>query len=875
MKFARTHKILRLLCQLVLLWSLSGLVSAEIIDDVTFKTDAKGEVDVTIDFTVPIQYLRHFPRGKSPEMVIYFGIPASVPRERWLNYESNRSPVSSIVRIMQVSTRDMNTGPKIMFQFHRPAEFSVTPGRNNQSIQVHIKPGVVGQQGNGASTGLPVAMVPPVPPLVVVPPVVAPVPATPKTAVAAAEPTVAASAAATTAQPQSPDAIKPLPERVPETVKPAAKAVAPVVPVPVAAQLGGKDGLPLFPKLDPVTKEVPVAQPAEILSVAEQLKKSNNQAAALMGKGRDGMLKGELFTAIDAFNAVLNLPPNKYSADAQLWIGIARERTGQQAKARLEFESYLKLYPDGTETAWVRQRLSRLPAAAPLTATASVKPAKPQATKFEFNQYGSLSTYYHTGKSWTNSTKTENGVDVPDNSQKTDLSSLITQVSMTGRAYNNRFDNRLVFQANKSHNLLDSSRSRSRISAAFYDLKNRVDDYSGRIGIQSALGGGVLGRFLGISAGYGFSPNWRANVSVGEMTEDVLGQKPQFLSSSLDFGVNSPLGGSVYFIDQAVEGITDRRAVGGNLRYFEQGKSALAMLDYDVQFKSVNIFSWQGTLNYDSGTDYNVMLDHRRSPSLSVMNAVYGAGQTSATQFYWVDPNDPTRCLIDDPFYDPVNTPGRNPCQADVTFAYTPSTLAVLLQNGFTVEDLIELARKRTAISNQVQFGVSQRIEEKWQVGADIVASNTSGMPESGDDNGDSTTGLAGYFPATPSSGTTWTFSGRLSGTDVIAKRDQSTLSLSFSKSPMVKSSMLYLNNRSYPSELWTLDGTLRGMWQSDTLGGKQTASSMAARIGYNWRTNFTWEVELGVDWMKISYSTFNPATIKRGYASSGFRWDF
>ena len=864
---------LRLLFQLALLWSFSGFAFGEIIDDISLKADAKGELDAVINFNIPIQYLRHFPQRKAREMVIYFNISGSVSRDRWQNYESLRSPPSDIVRAVYVSTRDLATGPKIRFQFNQPAEFSVAPGIDGQSILVHIKPEIVGKQKNGTSTGL----VSPVPalPVVSAAPVAAPlpVPATSKPTAARIEAPVAASSVIASAPVQAPVTAKPASEPVPEAAKPVATPVAaPAGPAIPDIRFGGKDGLPFFPKIDPVVKETPGPQPAETLSLDEQVKKSNNQAAALMTKGRDALFKGELFPAIDAFNAVLNLPPNKYSADAQLWIGIAKERSGQPAKARSEYESYLKLYPNGTETAWVTQRLAKLHVSAPAATTA--KPVRPQSTKYEFNQYGSLSMYYYRGKSWINTTKSVGGVDVPANSNKTDQSSLITLVSMTARAYNNEFDNRLVFQGNKSLNFLDDRRSRSRISSAYYDVRNRVDNYSARLGIQSAMGGGVLGRFLGISAGYGFSPNWRVNFSKGELTDAVLGQKPKFNSVSLDFGVNSPLGGSAYFINQNVEGITDRKATGGNLRYFEQGKTAMAMLDYDIQFKLVNIFTLQGTLNLDSGTDYNFMLDHRRTPSLTIMDAVYGAGSVSASEHNAVDPSNPANC-IPDPFYDPVLTPTRNPCLTYFTYTYAPATISTLLQHGFTKEDLLTLAKKRTAISNVAQVGVTQRVREKWQVGGDFSLSNTSGMPESGTDNGDGTTGVEGYFPATPSSGVTWTLSGRVSGSDVIAKRDLSTVSLSYTKGPSVNSTFLVLNNRAYPADLWTLDGTLRGMWVTDIYGGKQKMYSAVAKTGYNLKANLTWEVEFGLDWLKITYSSYYPATYTRGYASTGFRWDF
>lgn len=872
MSFGNVKTKLLKLIQLLLLWTLSGLACAEIIDDIRLTADPKGEVDAVIEFNVPIQYVRHFPHKKTLEMVIYFNISGNIARDQWENYESTRTPPSDIVRAISISTRDLATGPKLMFQFRRPVEFSVVPGKNGQSILVHIKPEIVADKKD-SSSGLPTP-VPPSIPVATAAPVAAPlpVPSTTKAVATTTEAPLAASSVSASV-PQQPPAPKPVPAPEREAVKPAPTPSVPALlspPVARDVQYGGKDGLPFFPKIDPVVKETS-GQAAETLPLAEQVKRANNQAAALMVKGRDALFRGELFTAIDAFNAVLNLPQNKYSADAQLWIGIAKERSGQPDKARLEYESYLKLYPNAAEAAWATQRLTKLQVAAPAK-TVAKKPVRPPSTQLQTSQYGSLSMYYYRGKSWTNTTKSVNGVEMPDNSSKTDQSSLITLISMTARAANDEFDNRLVFQGNKSQNFLDTQRSRSRLSSAYYDVRNRIDNYSARLGVQSGMGGGVLGRFLGISAGYGFSPDWKLNFAKGTLTDAVLGQKPSFNSVSLDFGVNSPLGGSAYIINQTVEGITDRRATGGNLRYFEQGKTLQATLDYDVQFKLVNFFTLQGTLNLDSGTDYNFMIDHRRTPSLSVMDAVYGAGAISSYAQNAIDPTNPTSC-IPDPFYD--GNPIHNPCLTYTVYTYAPATIRTLLQNGFTQEDILMLAKKRTAISNVAQIGMTQRFREKWQAGADFSLSDTSGMPESGTNNGDGTTGVEGYFPATPSSGITWTISGRLSGTDVITKRDMSTLSFGYTKGPAVKNTSLFLNNRSYPSELLTLDNTLRGMWVHDIYGGKQQMYSIVTKTGYNFRRSLTWEVEFGLDLLKITYSSYYPAKYKRAYASTGFRWDF
>jgi hypothetical protein len=790
------HHAPTLLFRLLLLCALSGQAAAEIIDNVSLRTDANGEIDAIIEFTVPVQYVRHFPVRRSPRLAIYFNIIGNVPRSEWQNYESHRSPASEHILGFTVTTRDLNTGPKIEVHFKKPADFSVTAGNTDRIILLHIRPDL-GQKKPDRPLERPRggAISPAVAPAVVAAPKAAPPVAPPKIAPPAAP------------RPSAP-------------------------PAPPSPQLGGKEGLPLFPKIEQVAQEVAGSPPAEPLSVAEQIKRANNQAAVMMAKGRDALLTGKMFAAIGAFNDVLKLPPNKYSPDAQVWIGIARERSGQAVKAMLEYELYLKLYADGKDARWVSERLAKLKRIHPSPPAARPDAARAQAqrTDFQTTTYGSLSMYYYHGASQTDTVATVGGVQTPSTLTLTDQSSLISNVSLTARSYNNRFDNRFVFQDFYAASFLPGQQSRNRLNAAYYDVKNRIDNYSARIGRQSAVGGGVLGRFDGLSAGYGFLPNWRANFAAGRISDFTPESRPTFYSVGLDFGVNDPLGGSVYVIDQKAGGITDRKATGGYLRYFEQGSTAMAMLDYDTQFKAVNILTLQGTLHQElSGTDYNFLLDRRKTPSLSIRNAVNG----------------------------------------------TTATVDTLMQNGWTQDDLLMLAKSRTAVSNLALLGVTRRIREKWQVGSDITVTNTSGLEASGTLIPDGTTGLEGFVAATPASGNAWTISGRVSGNDVISRRDTSMLSLSYSTSRLVDGKSLLLYNRSFLRELWTLDSTLRLYRQTDSTGGKVRTTSPELKLGYQLRNNIALEGEAGIDWTNTTPSAAPSSKTTRRYFSFGFRWDF
>ncbi|HEY6094679.1 MAG TPA: hypothetical protein VIU93_06980 [Gallionellaceae bacterium] len=809
----------------VVLTVFAGSASAEIIDDITLHTDASGEVDAVIKFTVPIQYLRHFPQRKSPYVAIFFNILSSVPRDEWKDYESHRSPPSDFITGFTISTRDINAGPKIQIQFDRPVEYDVTPGKSGRSLLIHFKkPDPKPRQSGGVPAV--VAAVP------LVQPATASAAAIPKPAVtaeAAAKP--AAKPAAPAPQVVASAPVVQQPPKQPEVVaaKPSETRTGKTTIVP--SRLGPKDGLPPFPVLEIPAEAAAASAPAEAPTLAEQINQTNGKAAVQMARGQDALLAGQPFAAVEPFNNVLNMPPNKYTQDAQVWIGIAREKSGQAPKARLEYETYLKLYPQGSAAPWVKDRLARLNAILPPpAASAFIPPALPvQPSEFHTAEFGSLSMYYYNGSSHTDSISTVNGVQVPTTLTVNDQSALFTNVMMSVRSYNNEYDNRIVFQDTYLKNFLPNGENRNRLGAAYAEVKNRISNYSVRVGRQSAFGGGVLGRFDGVNAGYGITPDWRINVVAGQLADQTVGDQPKFVGGSIDFGVRSAFGGSFYYISQTVSGITDRQAVGGNLRYFEPRKTVFAMVDYDTQFQQLNMFTLQGSLNSESGVDYNFMLDRRRTPSLSIRNAVNG----------------------------------------------TTASIQTLLDNGWTTDDLIALADSRTATANLAMFGFTNHLSERWQLGTDVTLSNITGLDQSGTLNPDFTTGIEGFVPATPPTGNAWTVSERLIGNDVIATHDLTLFSVSLSRTEQVTGKSFLMNNHAFLREPWVLDSTLRLFWQDDYLGGTAITIAPSAKIGYLMRTSLTLEAEAGLDWTRNTPNEMQTSTTVRQYFALGFRWNF
>lgn len=572
----------------------------------------------------------------------------------------------------------------------------------------------------------------------------------------------------------------------------------------------GTGPLPLLPTIKP---ELALAPAATLTADAATLAENNQQARALMVLGRDALVAKSNEAAVDAFNKLLLLPPNDYTQDAQEWVGVARERAIQTDKARIEYELYLRLYPEGDGAARVAQRLAGLAVGQAVVATTEEK--KPAARWMTF---GSVSSRYYYGHSKIVSTQTFNNAPETLTTSFTDQSMLITSLDASERYVSEEYDGRLVFRDVNTRNLLAKQPSQNRVNAAYGEIKNRSKDYLLRGGRQSSSGGGVLGRFDGLAGSYGDAQDMRFNGVAGRLSDFSQGSKPVFAGASLDKG---PL--SVYAINQRVDGITDRRALGTELRYYEGNRTAFALLDYDTYFKALNAAQIMGTVGALGGT-VNFMVDRRRSPSLSILNALNGASTSS------------------------VNT--------------------LLQQPGMTANSLRELALARTATSNMGQVGISVPLREKWQVGGDIRLTNTTGLPASG------ATVLEGILAATPSRGTEKSVSGQVIGSSLYREGDIWSVNLSFNTSKAVNGyTVFFYNHNLYPNG-WTMDTSLQLNRQKDQLGGTTSRISPMVRGAYRLKDQLYLDVDGGLEFARSSGAQQTSKTTRISY-SAGLRWDF
>lgn len=571
-------------------------------------------------------------------------------------------------------------------------------------------------------------------------------------------------------------------------------------------------GLPYLPEAKPW---VPPKNPPSS-TAAETAPDINQQAAALMLLGRNALAASDNFAAIDAFNKLLLLPPNNYTQDGQEWVGVARERAGQLDKAKVEYELYLKLYASGDDNARVRTRLDRLGSkAAPVTGT----PAE-RAQKKKIRQtlsYGSLSMHYYHGASKVDSVVPFNNTLNQSSFSAVDQSALLTSVDMTGRFISEEYDNRIVFRDTAYSNYLPGQSSKNRLNSAYFEIKNRMSDYTARIGRQSSSGAGVMGRFDGASAGFGVSSSMRVNAVAGQLSDFTLGSKPVFYGASLDMGAVT-----LYAINQTVDGVLDRRAVGTEIRYFEPTKTAFALLDYDTSYTTLNTAMVQGTISPSPERTYTLLLDHRRAPYMNTRNALNGAATTSIEE---------------------------------------------LLQ-AMTESDLRALALARTGAANLAQLGVTQQISQKWQLGGDVRVSNYEGLPASG------TTALTGQLPATPGTGNEWAISPQLIGSNLFSSRDVTVFSLSYLSSPLYRGQSFYVYSRAMLTDKWSLDAALQYYRQNYDSGLAMNRTMPMLRTAYQLKQTLSFDLEAGLERSHTEMAE-QTSDVQRQFYSLGLRWDF
>ncbi len=522
--------------------------------------------------------------------------------------------------------------------------------------------------------------------------------------------------------------------------------------------------------------------------------------------------------AIIKLNEILNLPPNRFSQRAQALAGQARELSGELARARAEYQLYLKLYPEGEETASVKERLAALDKQIKEVRGETRK--KRGETPSEWIITGGVSQYYYTGKSQieviTPPPPGQLTFNV-DTLSLTDQKALISTIDVLARKREDALDSRLVFRDADSRNFLPGQKDRNRLNAAYFEQTNKEVGTFFRIGRQTASSGGIFNRFDGAALSYNLDSEWKLSAAFGYPVEFGSLYEKKFYSTSIErLPQLERLGFTAYLMDQRVDGVPDRRAIGVDARYFDSSSTYYGLVDYDLSFGGINILMAQGNWRLESGTNVFSYYDFRRSPPYSVINAL--AGETSQS-------------IVD-------------------------------LNQAIGIDELRRRASTLTANSNMFSIGLTHPVSEKWQLGADYRLASIG------------PTGASGTMPAQPGSGSSHVYSGQAIGNNLWLDNDIALAIGSLILAPTYKGESYGLLYGFTFRDNWRIDGNLRYYTQLDNLEQRQNRLSPSLKLGYRWKDSVTFELEVGGEIVAEDgpQRTMNST---RNYIWGGYRWDF
>ena len=521
-----------------------------------------------------------------------------------------------------------------------------------------------------------------------------------------------------------------------------------------------------------------------------------------LNEARAAITRRDYDTAIRLLTRITEGPEMPASADARELLGIARERNGQLAHAKAEYEDYLRRYPAGDGAARVRQRLTAMLRSAleqqtgkrSTAATSRQAGTIPSEAGARWFLRGTISEYFYHDKMKTVVEDDFANV-VIDNGFTTLQSELVSALDADAGVETGGFRGRFRIAAAQRTDFLGSKNNRTNIAQMFFEGANSQGTLLARVGRQYRSVGGIIGRFDGLLVGYQPWEHVRTEIIAGFPVDSsrapLFQTYRQAIGASIAY-LNGPWNADVYTLRQTDHGILDRQSVGAEVRYVDAQWSLVSLLDYDIHFGEINAGIVSASRTFADQTMINVAFDHRRAPLLRTSNALIGQ---------------------------------------------SASNLEALLAT-YSLNEIQQLAVDRTAESTSLVAGLTRPISEHFSVGVDATLWSLSSMPESGG------------IPAIPSTGTEYYYSAHLIGTSLIREGDLIAVNLGYADSYNANRYMFDLNTRFPLTRNFRIGPRLfLGYREATDRENTRFTVRPTIRLNYRFFSNVEVEFEGGAEW--------------------------
>jgi hypothetical protein len=491
----------------------------------------------------------------------------------------------------------------------------------------------------------------------------------------------------------------------------------------------------------------------------------DEERSQLLRDARAALEKHQYPEAVDKLTRLLRQPEYPARAEAQELIGLVRERAGQLAQAKAEYQEYLRRYPDGPAAARIRGRLQTL-AAASLAPKAIGEFGAVAGNRW--TMAGSAALTYQYGRDTTVSAGTTTNT--------TAVNAALVYGDLLLRDRGERYDFTARVDAGYTQNLITTfGGSQDRTTAAYVELTDRNWGLTGRLGRQSLASLGVIGLFDGLYVGYQINSKFSVSAAGGlpaYTSYSSFQTQQKFGTVTAEYGpFHESWVFDGYLFDEVNAGQTERRSVGLQTRYTVPGRTAVVLVDYDIFFQQLNSATLLGNAKVGQSWILGFDADYRRSPLLQLSNSLIGQSapdlQTLATEL-------------------------------------TPSQIK-------------QLALDRTSTSETFVISASRPLGQRWQFMVDVAALQLSGTPAS------PAIGMTPAVDATPSTGVDKNIAVQVSGSSLLQASDLHIFGVRFDDSPTSRSTTLSWDARFVLPGNWRFGPRFSVEQLNDpTLGGKQ-----------------------------------------------------
>jgi hypothetical protein len=404
----------------------------------------------------------------------------------------------------------------------------------------------------------------------------------------------------------------------------------------------------------------------------------------LFDQGRKALRARDYPQAVQVLTKLQRQPEFPERAEVQEMLGLARERAGEVAQAKAEYEEYLRRYPKGPAADRIRTRLRVLRAASAAGRSGSLD--NTEGADHGWKVSGGASQLFRRDSYGTDlngplfSTVVEDAV----------FTDADLYVHKDGERFTTGFRTNFGYAKNFLPKDIQGADDRVRITTLFLDLNDKLLDLRGRLGRQTTINDGNFGTFDGAKISYRFAPSWTVRATMGmpvDNTGDGIETDRRFETLAVDFApALSHWDTSVYVTQQRDDGLRDRQAVGAQVQYARPNASIVSYVDYDTAYQSLNALVLLGTLQLPDRWQLTLDLEHRNAPLITTENALIGQSVTTL--------ND--------------------------------------LEKIYSEQQIADLARDRTPVLSTYSASALKQLGERFQAIFDVFYSKLSDTPASG-----------------------------------------------------------------------------------------------------------------------------------------------